>query len=106
MARAKSARAEQTGRERAAAAALADRVARAKAATPPRDPTGEHPQDTGPGNDAWGQGGATLRLFFDERARTFEASLRPADLGHLSGSVTGGGTFTAEAVPTYGGIPY
>ena len=42
MARAKTSKAEQTGRERAAAAALADRVARARAATPPRDPTGEH----------------------------------------------------------------
>ncbi len=68
--------------------------------------TTDDPQDTSPGNDTWEQEGATLRLFFDERARTFEASLRPADLAHLSGSVTGGGTFTAEAVPTYGGIPY
>ena len=47
MGRAKAARAEQTGRERAAASALADRVARARAATPPRDPTGEHHEALG-----------------------------------------------------------
>ena len=33
---------QPTGKERQDALALADRVARAKAASPPRDPTGEH----------------------------------------------------------------
>jgi hypothetical protein len=68
--------------------------------------TSDDPSDTSPGNDTWEQDGATLRLFFDERARTFEATLRPADLRHLSGTVSGGGSFTAEAIPTYGGAPY
>jgi len=64
------------------------------------------PSDTSPGNDTWEQDGATLRFFFDERARTFEATLRPADLRRLSGTVSGGGSFTAEAIPTYAGAPY
>jgi hypothetical protein len=68
--------------------------------------TSNDPSDTTAGNDTWEQVGATLRLHFDERARSFEATLRPADLAHLSGTMTGGGTFTAEAIPTYAGAPY
>jgi hypothetical protein len=70
--------------------------------------TSDDPSDTTPGNDTWQQEGATLRLFFDERATTYEATLRPADLAHLSGTASGRatGAFTAEAVPTYPPAPY
>lgn len=68
--------------------------------------TSDDPSDTSPGNDTWEQEGGTLRFFFDERARTFEAPLRRDALGQLSGTVSGGGSFSAQAVPSYAGAPY
>ncbi|MBX7194749.1 MAG: hypothetical protein K1X94_22025 [Sandaracinaceae bacterium] len=68
--------------------------------------TSDDPSDTTPGNDTWEQEGATLRFLFDARARTFEGTLQASDLRHVSGTVSGGGSFTAEAVPTYAAAPY
>lgn len=68
--------------------------------------TTDDARDTSAGNDTWEQEGATLRLFFDERATTYEAQLRAADLTRLSGTVSGGGSFTAEAIATYAGATY
>jgi hypothetical protein len=73
MARAsRAAKAEQTGKERAAAAALADRVARAKAATPPRDPTGEHHEAMAAIARASGRDVVDLLDLWDERAAIYQ----------------------------------
>lgn len=68
--------------------------------------TSDDPRDTTPGNDTWEQEGGTLRLFFDERATTYEGTLHASELSRFGGTVTGGGAFTAEAVPTYPGPTY
>ena len=65
----------------------------------------DDPSDTTTGNDTWTQAGESLSLRFDDGASEYTATLRAADLTHLTGNArdASGATwaFTAEAVPTY-----
>lgn len=68
--------------------------------------TSDDPSDTSAGDDTWEQERGALRLLFDGGARRLEATLRPGALEQLSGTASPGGSFTAEAIPTYAGAPH
>ncbi len=68
--------------------------------------TSDDPNDTTAGDDTWEQVGGTLRMYLNGRTTTLEATLRPDALDRLEGTASVGGSFTAEALPSYAGAPY
>lgn len=79
-------RRQLTSAERVAASVVADRVARARAANPPRDPTGEHHEAMAELAERIGRDVVELLDVWDERAalREYEGEIVRAEAERLA----------------------